>query len=260
MDQLRVCVVQYSPAWENPAKNRSYLEKLILGEGINNRIILLPEMFSTGFTMNTTLAETMSGKTVSWLKKMAVQTNSVVAGSLPILDNGMVYNRLVWCSAQGEIYVYDKRHLFRMGFEHDHYSEGIDTCLISYNGWNIRPLICYDLRFPVWSRNYNNAYDVLIYFANWPSSRSDAFLTLLKARAIENLCYVVGVNRIGVDGNNIDYQGDTVIIDPKGKCLLGPLPSEEITESIELSWIDLLTYREKFPAWKDADNFTLSFD
>ncbi len=256
-ERLNIKLLQLDLAWENPLDNRNKIEKLLSDNPAQADVILFPEMFPTGFTMNLELAEPMDGDTVKWMKQMSVSLKSAIGGSVSIRENGKFYNRFVWCSPQGEIITYNKRHLFRMGEEHENFTAGESLTTIVYHGWKIRPFICYDLRFPVWSRNINNDYDVLINVANWPAARKEAFEILIKARAIENLCYSVGLNRIGIDGNNIQYSGGSLVADPKGKCLLKPLPEEEIAESISLDYMELIGFRNKFPAWKDADNFKL---
>lgn len=256
-DKLNISILQIDTVWEDVISNLKKIETMFLNISEQTDIVLLPEMFSTGFTMNKSLAEDINGQTVIWMKKWAKQKSVALAGSISCKENNKVYNRLVWCTKEGAIYTYDKRHLFRMGEESEHYSSGNENITIDCCGWKIRPFICYDLCFPVWSRNVDNSYDVLINVANWPEARREAFVTLLKARAIENLCYAVGVNRVGVDGMNIAYSGDSLVVDAKGKCLLGPLPSKECTESISLYYQDLINLRQKFPAWKDADKFNL---
>lgn len=260
VDDLKIKILQLDSEWENPANNRFKAEKMLSLSTEKADVILLPEMFSTGFTMNTLLAETMEGETVSWLRNMAVSKNASIAGSILISENGEIFNRLVWCDPQNNIYTYDKRHLFRMGDEHLYFSPGKALTTISYKGWKIRPFICYDLRFPVWSRNVDNSFDVMIYFSNWPAVRNEAFQTLLKARAIENQCYVVGINRTGIDGNRVNYIGGSTVIDPKGKCLLSPLPEGEKTESISLNYNELVDFKTKFPSWKDMDRFRIIVD
>jgi predicted amidohydrolase len=202
----------------------------------------------------------MDGTTLNWLKNLAVAKNVAITGSIPIVENGKYYNRLIWCNKTGDISTYNKRHLFRMGEESEFYTPGRELVTIDCEGWKIRPFICYDLRFPVWSRNVDNSYDVLLNVANWPAPRAEVFTTLLKARAIENMCFAVGVNRVGTDGLKINYSGGSMVVDPKGKCLLGPLPGEECTESISLDYKDLSNIRTNFPAWKDADNFEILLD
>lgn len=255
-NKLNILLVQFDPVWESPDLNRPKLTSILSGVKEVD-VVLLPEMFTTGFTMNTSVAEAMDETTVNWMKRQAHSGNYAIAGSILARDQGKYYNRLIWCNPDGNIFTYDKKHLFRMGEEGQYYSPGNQIITIEYLGWKIRPFICYDLRFPVWCRNKQNEYDLMINVANWPTVRRDVFTTLLKARAIENQCYVVGVNRVGKDGNGIAYPGDSVVFDPKGRCLLQPLPGEERTESILLDYDELVEFREKFPVWKDMDDFVI---
>jgi predicted amidohydrolase len=222
-------------------------------------IIILPEMYLTGFSMNTDrVAQEMDGEGVRWMKSKAIEKNTTVIGTLAIKETDKVYNRLFVVDPNGEFVWYDKRHLFRMGEENKFYDSGNSKILVQVKNWKIMPLVCYDLRFPVWSRNVNCTYDLLIYVANWPESRRDAYLTLLKARAIENLCYVAGVNRTGTDGNGLDYAGDSVIIDPKGNVIADLPQKKSGIVNLKISLGDLESYRKKFPAYLDADEFTIS--
>lgn len=259
-NKLNISIFQLDTKWEDVDSNLKNIEKNLGDISDGTDIVILPEMFNTGFTMNKLLAEDMSGRTVQSMIAWARDKNIAITGSICFREKDKIYNRLIWCDPAGSIYTYDKRHLFRMGEESEHYSSGNEIVTIDYQGWKIRPFICYDLRFPVWSRNVGNSYDVLVNVANWPEVRREAFITLLKARAIENLSYAVGVNRVGKDGMNIKYSGDSLVLDPKGKCLLGPLPAKEFTESISLDYQELINFRKKFPAWKDADDFRLLLD
>jgi len=257
MQHLNIAVVQYDIYWENVQKNLDYLQKKLHNLPKKTDIVVLPEMFTTGFTMNVSgLAESNAGKTVQWLKRVASEIDTVVTGSIIIAENQKYYNRLFWVTADGDIHYYDKRHLFRMADEHLSYTSGMKPLIVEHKGWKISPLICYDLRFPVWSRNRNNGYDLQIYVANWPERRSDHWKTLLKARAIENQCYIVGVNRIGMDANKIRYSGDSLIYNPLGKELCNCGNSETI-EMATLDYDTLNNYRTKFPVWQDADIFRL---
>lgn len=212
-------------------------------------------MFSTGFSMNVeVLAERMDGITVEWMKSAAVRMNSVISGSLIIREGMKFFNRLLWVTPDGNIQWYDKRHLFTMGEEHLHFSPGKERVTLEWQGWNIRPLICYDLRFPVWSRNHDD-YDLLIYLANWPSARHHVWKNLLVSRAIENQCWCVAVNRTGSDGMNLDYLGDSAVIDPRGNAQW--LGDSQIVSSFTLSYQDLVKFREKFPVLLDRDNFLI---
>ena len=253
---LKVALFQYDIAWENPAKNIEKLDSWIHNAAGKADLIILPEMFLTGFSMNAALiAQEMSGAGVNWMKSTAQKNNVSILGSLAINENGNYFNRLVMSDNKGVISYYDKRHLFRMGKEHLTYSQGVDKTIFRVSSWNILPLVCYDLRFPVWSRNAELQYDVLIYVANWPEPRRDAFLALLKARAIENQCYVLAVNRVGVDGTGVSYVGDSIAFDPKGKCIVTSNKEEILL--CELSSSELSSFREKFPVHLDADKFTI---
>ena len=221
-------------------------------------IVVLPEMFSTGFTMKSReFAEPVSGITVRILKELAADFQLALCGSFICSERSNYYNRAFFITPEGEEFYYDKRHLFRMGNEAEYFSAGNNKLIISYRGWNICLLVCYDLRFPVWSRNVNNEYDLLIYMASWPQARRLAWDTLLCARALENMCYVCGVNRIGVDGNKLIYNGGSVVFSAKGEVLASVPDGEEGIETVSLSLISLQQLRDKFPVWKDADAFRL---
>lgn len=257
MTNLKITTIQSPLSWEKPEANRNYFEEKINRVVQESDLIILPEMFTTGFSMDAErLAEPMDGESVSWLKRMAQKASKTICGSLIIEDGGNYYNRLIWMRPDGSFETYDKRHLFRMADEHHYYTGGKERLIIELKGWRICPMICYDLRFPVWSRN-NNEYDLLIYVANWPEVRQNAWSSLLIARAIENLSYVVGVNRIGEDGKQISYSGDTAIIDFKGNKISTTKAFEEKVETTELSMNELHDFREKFPAFMDADRFTI---
>ncbi len=221
-------------------------------------IVVLPEMFSTGFSMRSReLAELLSGTTVRMLKELADEYRLALCGSFICSERGNCYNRAFFITPEGEAYYYDKHHLFRMGNETEHFSAGNDRLIVSYHGWNICLLVCYDLRFPVWSRNVGNGYDLLIYVANWPQSRRSVWDTLLCARALENICYVCGVNRIGTDGNKLTYNGGSVVFSAKGETLASVPDGEEGVETVSLNLTALQQLRDKFPVWKDADAFRL---
>ncbi len=253
---LRVVLVQCALTWHDPAANRQHLTQVLAGLAGTADLIVLPEMFSTGFTMTPALAfETMDGATVAWLRTQARATNAVVCGSLAMrVAHGFV-NRFLWAQPDGELCHYDKRHLFRMSGEHEHYASGGQRLIVQLNGWRICPLVCYDLRFPVWSRNRDD-YDLLLYVANWPAPRQLAWDTLLRARAIENLAYVVGVNRVGSDGNGFEFAGGSCAIGPAGEQLL-LAGADAAIHRVELDAAALVAYRARFPAWRDADAFTL---
>ena len=255
MQDLNVTLLQQPLCWQDPTANRAHFDRL-LEEPLNTDLILLPEMFATGFSMDSEqLAETMEGDSVSWMRAQAVVHQSVVAGSLIIKEDGKHFNRLIWMQPDGKFECYDKRHLFRMANEQSHYQAGEQHLLTNIKGWRIAPMICYDLRFPVWCRN-TDAYDLLIFVANWPAARRNHWRTLLRARAIENLAYSIGLNRIGKDGNGIEYAGDSAVIDPRGETLLDA-EKKQLMQSIQLEAAPLREYREKFPAYLDADNFDL---
>jgi predicted amidohydrolase len=224
-------------------------------------------MFSTGFTMSPeTQAEPANGETLEWMKKLAKEKNAVVCGSVSVSENGAYLNRLYWTDPAGHASEYDKRHLFRMGKEHEHYQAGTQKLIQKTNGFSVCPLVCYDLRFPVWSRNKLVSqkqetlvyeYDLLVYVANWPTVRTYAWKQLLIARAIENQCYVAAVNRVGTDGNGVDHQGASMIISPQGEILAETNPDQEQLLFYELDFAALQSFRSKFPAALDADEFNL---
>jgi predicted amidohydrolase len=240
------------------------LEEKIMGISEKTNLVILPEMFSTGFSMKPLdLAETMDGDTIGWMKRIAGTKKIILTGSLIIKDNGHYFNRLIWMLPNGTLGFYDKRHLFAYAGEDQHYTAGAKRLITSVNGWKINLQICYDLRFPVWARQqYNHEspeFDVLIYVANWPEKRSHAWKTLLTARAIENQSYVIGVNRVGKDGNQIHHSGDSMLIDPLGNILFTK-SQEEIVHSFELLKDTLNETRNQFPFWKDADQFNILQD
>lgn len=254
---LNITIVQTSLIWQDKKKNFEHFDKLLSKLKNQTDIIVLPEMFTTGFSMKSKeLAEKMDGISVKWMINKSKELNVVIIGSIIIEENNKYYNRLLWVYPDGNILKYDKRHLFRMANEHKYFSPGKTKLIVEYKGWKICPLICYDLRFPVWSRNKED-YDILIYIANWPGIRSYQWKTLLVARAIENQVYVVGVNRIGEDGNEIYYSGDSSITNPIGKKLLNPNYFSESIESIDLSLDDLNDLRKSFPVKMDRDDFDI---
>lgn len=256
MPDIVVSIVQMNIAWQKPSNNRKKIEKL-LKESKPADLIVLPEMFTTGFTMETDkFSETMEGETIEWMKRLSNSTRSVITGSLIIEERGRYYNRLIWMRPDGTFKHYDKRHLFRMAGEDEHFSEGNRKIFPVLKGWRICPLVCYDLRFPVWSRNQND-YDLLIYVANWPDTRRDAWNTLVQARAMENYSPVVAVNRVGQDGRGNTYSGDSVVYDEKGEKLSSLEPKVEGVEAVKLSLKGLKAYRDKFPVYLDADSFAI---
>jgi len=254
---LRVTLVQAELAWQDPAANRRNLAAHFRGLGGHTDLVALPEMFSTGFSMAAReFAEDMDGPTVGWMREEAAALGCVITGSLIVRDGERFFNRLVWARPDGSVEHYDKRHLFRMAGEQQQYSAGTRRLVVELKGWRVCPMICYDLRFPVWSRSRDD-YDVLLYVANWPQRRALAWATLLRARAIENLCYVAGVNRVGRDGNGATYAGDSVALDFLGQ----PLSSEGGGDRVETAVLDLESlraYRQSFPAQADADRFELA--
>lgn len=263
MQDLKITIIQSDLHWEDIGSNLAMFEEKIWQIGQATDVIILPEMFTTGFTMKANkLAEHMNMRTFKWMRQMADQTGALVLGSFIASVHDRYYNRLVWMEPGGIFKTYDKRHLFRMGEENQTYSPGESLLIGHWKGWRICPLICYDLRFPVWSRNRWNAslkrpsYDLLLYVANWPMVRINAWETLLKARAIENLSYVAGVNRVGVDGNGIEYNGQSAIIGPKGDSIFSGQEMETI-KTLQISSNSLHAYRDKFPAFMDADDFTI---
>jgi len=255
-DQLKVAIVQPDIIWQEAGRNRMKYSKLLQDIPVKPDLILLPEMFSTGFcTVPGPVAEDMKGETVKWLRQTAVSMRSGIAGSLIILENDHFYNRLVCMDPQGKSYWYDKRHLFRMAGEEVRFTPGTKPLLVQLGGWSLSFQICYDLRFPVWSRSRRNI-DLIVYASNWPASRRDIWNTLLKARAIENQCFVAGINRVGTDGNGIEYCGESMLIDPKGKIIALASANEEVIHA-SLSLQELNEYRQKFPVWKDWDDFQI---
>lgn len=255
---MKVLALQTDIYWENPAENFINISKLLSSYGACD-LIVLPEMFNTGFSMESSkIAEKVTGDSLKWLKKLAKERESVVMASLAISEKSKYFNRLYCVHPNGDLQYYNKRHLFRMAGENKYYEPGKNNITIEINGFRIRPLVCYDLRFPVWSRNKsNNEYDCLIYIANWPAVRSHAWTSLLQARAIENQTYVVGVNRVGIDGNSVEYSGDSRIFDFTGSRLDTFKPSQEKIQEIDLNLSVLEDFRKKFPTGMDSDNFKL---
>jgi predicted amidohydrolase len=249
---MNITTIQSNIIWEDKDSNlKNYQSKI---DNIESDLIILPEMFTTGFTMNPKPhAETMDGKTVQWMKENAFKKDLAICGSIIIEEEGKYFNRFIWVNPDGSIHHYDKRHLFSFAGEDEHYTPGNSKIVIEYKGWKICPLICYDLRFPVWSRNTED-YDVLIYVANWPSKRKMAWRSLLVARAIENQCYVIGVNRVGEDGNNLSYNGDTSLVNALGETLYINSQTEDVFTTT-LSKLELSKVRNLLPFLKDKDNF-----
>ncbi|TDU43182.1 putative amidohydrolase [Gelidibacter sediminis] len=256
-DNLNIALIQSKLVWENPRKNRIDFENKINALDDVVDLVILPEMFTSGFTMNPShVAETMEGETISWLKTLAIKNQIALTGSLVIKENGNFYNRLIFVHPDGSIEHYDKRHTFTLAGEDKVYTAGTIKLIVDYKGWKICPLICYDLRFPVWSRNIEN-YDLLIYVANWPASRITAWDTLLKARAIENMSYCVGVNRVGTDNNNHDYTGHSAAYDVLGNRLDTIPFDNEAIEIVRLKKKDIKMYRNKLSFLSDRDQFSI---
>ncbi|HET9433164.1 MAG TPA: nitrilase family protein [Chitinophagaceae bacterium] len=270
MSTLTITGIQTLLNWENPAANRSMFEDKIKSIKEKTEIIILPETFGTGFSMKPKdLAETMEGETIKWMKRIASEKKSIITGSVIIKENENYFNRLIWMLPNGQHGIYDKRHLFAYAGENAEFTSGTKRLIASVKGWKINLLVCYDLRFPVWARQASPPnplskgeralapeYDVLIYIANWPERRNHAWKTLLQARAIENQCYVVGVNRVGNDGNNIYHSGDSMVVDPMGEILFTKAHEENIfTATLQKEKLDEV--RAKLPFWKDGDNFMI---
>jgi predicted amidohydrolase len=264
MRALTVTLVQGATRWHDAPANLAYYGELVRGAAGHSDLFVLPETFLSGFSNDTgASAQTMDGQGVTWMRALAAETGAVICGSLAIREGGSVFNRLLWTRPDGTYAHYDKRHLFRMAGEHTRYGGGSERLVVELNGWRILPQVCYDLRFPVWLRNRRMAeaaggmdYDLALFVANWPAPRRQPWRTLLRARAIENLCCVVGVNRVGVDGNELSYAGDSVVLDPLGESLL-ELGAQEQVATVRLDPSGLLAHRERFPAWMDADDFEL---
>jgi predicted amidohydrolase len=252
-----VTLVQSSLYWENVEKNLEEFSLKLAGSKNTTDLIVLPETFNTGFSMSPEgLAEEKGGRSTQWLADTAADLGCDVAGSLIFFEAGCYFNRLIWMRPDGSFDYYDKRHLFRMLDEHTYFTAGQERKIVALKGWRFCLQICYDLRFPVWSRNRDD-YDVLLYIANWPEPRRDAWGSLLVARAIENQAYVIGVNRVGEDGNGLTFSGDSAAIDSRGRIMSHIQPHREEIETVTLSWTELQDFREKFQVHLDADRFKL---
>ena len=258
MTVLRVSLVQQPLVWHDPAANRAHFEALLLPLAGRTDLVVLPETFTTGFSMQVeTLAEPAGGPTARWLSELASRLDAVVTGSVITADGGRYYNRLLWAEPSGVLRHYDKRHLFRMGREQQHFSPGRESWSTPWRGLRICPLVCYDLRFPVYSRRRTGLdYELLLYVANWPAARADAWRQLLRARAIENQAYVVGVNRVGADGLGVPHPGDSAVVDYLGQPL-AEAGAEPALLTVTLDGGRLHAFRDRFPAHLDADRFTL---
>ena len=258
-EELRISMIQSHIIWEDQEENLCYYGELLRRVSGRTDLAILPETFTTGFSMDVArLADPMEGKTIATVKEWASKYGMAVMGSFLCKEGDRYFNRAFFITPEGEVTTYDKHHLFRMADEHKSFTPGEKLTIVEYKGWKICLQVCYDLRFPVWTRNVNNAYDLLIYVANWPEVRKKAWKVLLHARAIENIAYVCGVNRVGVDGKGLTYRGDSMVIDPKGKKIATAGKREEITRTGVIKKSELEAFREKFPARKDADSFTLS--
>jgi omega-amidase len=266
-NNFSISLIQSEIIWERVEDNREHFGKLIMACPDGTDLIILPEMFSTGFSMNAQqIAEKYSENmpTIKWMKEASARKNACICGSVSVSENEEYYNRLIWVQPNGLIFTYDKRHLFSFAGEQNHYKNGNKRLIVEWQGWKICPLICYDLRFPVWSRNAlteNGAdYDLLIYVANWPEIRRSPWEKLLYARAIENQAYLAGVNRVGADGNGHSYSGDSVILNPRGEVVNSAMKGEEKIISASLSMSELVDFRSKFPVLSDADTFRINCD
>ncbi len=258
MDILKITTFQAYLFWENIEQNLKNLDLRLSWIREKTDLIVLPEMFSTGFSMDApSLAEEMGGKTMAWMSKQAQKYDCVVTGSLIIKENGKYYNRLIWMRQDGTYQQYDKRHLFGLGLEDTVYTAGTEKLLVDLKGWKVCPMICYDLRFPVWLRNSSPQYDILLIVANWPERRSSHWRALIPARAIENQSYVVAVNRVGHDGNEVYHSGDSMCIDPNGKTVYYK-PNDEDLYTFSITRDEVTRCRQEFPFLKDGDAFTLN--
>lgn len=264
LPDLRVSLIQGDTRWHDPVGNREMYAELARPLAGRTDVVVLPETFTSGFSNEAlAAAEAMDGPTVAWLRALSVELGAAVTGSAQIRDGDGVYNRLLWATPDGALVQYDKRHLFRMANEHERYAAGRERVSVVYKGWRICPLVCYDLRFPVFIRNRFDHeasgrfdYDLLVFVANWPAARRHAWRTLLRARAIENLACVAAVNRVGTDGNGIDYSGDSALLDHLGEALVD-LGSHPQVSTATFSGSALAAHRERFPAQLDADSFLL---
>jgi len=257
MENLKITSFQGYLFWEKIDQNLQNIALRLSGIREKTDLIILPEMFNTGFTMNAAeLAEPMGGKTMQWMHKIAKQYDCVVTGSLIIAEKGKYYNRLIWMLPEGTCNYYDKRHLFALGKEHHTYTAGTKKLIVELKGWKICPMICYDLRFPVWMRNVKETYDLLLIVANWPERRALHWRTLIPARAVENQAYVIGVNRVGHDGNEVYHSGDSTCIDPNGNVVYYKRDEEDVY-TFTIVADEIQKTRRAMPFLKDADEFTL---
>ncbi|SQC32521.1 amidohydrolase [Kluyvera cryocrescens] len=255
MPGLKITLLQQPLVWMDGPANLRHFGRL-MEDIVGRDVIVLPEMFTTGFAMEAAEQSMAEADVIAWMREQALRTNALIAGSAALQTGRGAVNRFLLVEPEGHVHTYDKRHLFRMADEHHHYLTGDKRIVLTWRGWRILPLVCYDLRFPVWSRNRND-YDLALYVANWPAPRSLHWQALLTARAIENQAYVVGCNRVGTDGNGHHYRGDSRIISPQGEILATAEAHQATRIDGELSLSALQEYREKFPAWQDADPFAL---
>ncbi len=257
MRGLRVTLVQSMLHWEDTTANRAMFGAELADLKGTTDVVVLPEMFTTGFSMRSAdLAETMDGATVTWMREQARSLDAALYGSVIVAENGKYFNRGLFVEPSGKVAVYDKRHLFRFANENEHYSPGQQRVVVEWSGWRILLQVCFDLRFPVFSRNRGD-YDAILYVANWPEARRYPWSQLLVARAIENQCYVAGANRVGMDGKGMHYTGDSVVIDPRGAIIGRVEPSQEGITTVTLDRAALEDFRGKFPVAKDADDFAV---
>lgn len=256
---MRLALVQPDLAWQAAELNRERLQQSLLPLKGQTDLVILPEMFTSAFAMGSgAIAEVHPGPTLGWMQAMARELDAAITGSVAVTDNGQRYNRLYFVKPDGSTAYYDKRHLFRMLDEHKRYGAGSRKLLVEWRGWRILPLVCYDLRFPVWSRyTEDQPYDLLLYVANWPAARNQHWRTLLQARAIENLAWVAGVNRIGRDGNDLDYLGHSAVVNPQGTEVLQAAAAAGVYQCT-ISLDESQQWRQRFPAWMDSDAFTLN--
>jgi len=253
MRDLNVTIVQAPIVWMDESANLDAFSRLIEGIGEPTDLIILPEMFTTGFAMDpASCASRMDGRPVAWMRDIAASCNAAVAGSLAIAEGGRFYNRFIMADPEGRIHTYDKRHLFRMGGEHTVYTSGAERVTLPFREWRIRPFVCYDLRFPVWMRNRGDEYDLAVIVANWPDRRAHHWRALAVARAIENQAFVAAVNRVGADGNGVAHLGGSLVVDPWGQVLF-EAGSATCVRTLTLSAEVVRSCRERFPVWKDAD-------
>ncbi|NLR92716.1 amidohydrolase [Flammeovirga agarivorans] len=256
-ENFKIALVQFDPQWMNPTANLALLEEKLWTIDEQVDLVVLPELFTTGFhTTAAEKAEPIGLTTSKWLMQQSKRMNAAIIGSFPIRQDRLIYNRSLFARPNGHISHYDKRHLFRMASEHMAFTHGKFQVVEEWKGWRINPIICYDLRFPLWCRNTNNDYDILLCLANWPKPRIEAWDALLKARAIENLSYTVGVNRVGNDPHGVEYNGQSAVYNPKGQ-LVNELSEEDEIQIITLSYKEVQQIRESFPTHLDADHFTL---